>query len=83
MLNVRLAGCHLYGEIAVHLAVAGNVLDGVFLCCPFSDEMSWMKSWTLLSQFLRVFLPTLPHHFKKIIKIILRYKKIGYNIDVL
>ena len=34
--------------IAVHLAVAGNVFDGVFL-----DEI-----WDL-SQFLRVFLPTL------------------------
>ena len=22
-------------EIAVHLAVAGGVYDGVFLCCPF------------------------------------------------
>ena len=27
MLNVRLAGDHL--------AVAGDVYDGVFLCCPF------------------------------------------------
>ena len=22
--------------VAVHLAVAGDVCDGVFLCCPFS-----------------------------------------------
>ena len=36
MLIVRLAGDHLYLEIAVHLAVAGDVFDGVFLCCPFS-----------------------------------------------
>ena len=34
MLNVRLAG-----EIAVHLAVAGDVFDGVFMCCPFSHEV--------------------------------------------
>ena len=27
-------------ELAVHLAVAGDVLDGVFLCCTFSHEMS-------------------------------------------
>ena len=27
-------------EIAVHLAVACDVFDGVFLCCPFSHEMS-------------------------------------------
>ena len=25
-------------EIAVHLAVAGRVYDGVFLCCPFSPR---------------------------------------------
>ena len=41
----------------IHLAVAGDVFDGVFFCCPFSHEMSWMKSGTELSQFLRVFLP--------------------------
>ena len=35
MLNVRLAGGHLYGKAAVHLAVAGGVFDCVFLCCPF------------------------------------------------
>ena len=31
-------------EIAVHLTVAGDVSDGVFLCCPFSNEMSWLRS---------------------------------------
>ena len=46
MLNVRLAGDHLNVEIAVQLAVAGDVFDGVFLCCPFSHEMSWMRSGT-------------------------------------
>ena len=40
MLNVRLAGDR---EIAVHLAVAGDVFDCVFLCCPFSHEMSSMS----------------------------------------
>ena len=34
MFNVRLAGG--VWETAVHLAVAGGVFDGVFLCCPFS-----------------------------------------------
>ena len=43
--NYRIAGDHLYG-IAVHLAVAGDVFDGVFLCCPFSHEMSRMRSET-------------------------------------
>ena len=33
-------------EIAVHLAVADCVYDGIFLCCPFSHEMSWMGTWT-------------------------------------
>ena len=36
MFNVRLAGGHLYGETAVHLAVAGGVFDRVFSCSPFS-----------------------------------------------
>ena len=48
MFNVKLAGMgiyiYIYGngdiapvwETAVHLAVAGGVFDGVFLCCPFS-----------------------------------------------
>ena len=38
--------------------VAGDVVDGVFLCCPFSHEMSWMRHGTELSQFQTVFLPT-------------------------
>ena len=33
-------------EIAVHLAVACDVFDGDFLCCPVSPEMSWMRSVT-------------------------------------
>ena len=33
-------------EAAVHLAVAGGVFDGVFLYCPFSHEMSWMRIGT-------------------------------------
>ena len=43
MLNVRLAGDHLYGKL---LAVAGDDFGGVFLCCPFSHEISWMRSET-------------------------------------
>ena len=40
-------------------AVAGDVFNGVSLCCPFfPHEMSWMRSGTLLNQFLRIFLPT-------------------------
>ena len=45
-------------EIAVHLAVAGCVYDGVFLCFFFPrDVLDGILD--LLSQFLRVFLPTL------------------------
>ena len=43
MLNVRLDCSH--SEIAVHLAVVGDVFDGVSLGCPFSHEM-WMRSGT-------------------------------------
>ena len=46
MLNVRLADDHLFGKLLFHLAVAGDVFDGVFLCCPFSLEISWMRSGT-------------------------------------
>ena len=46
-------------EIAAHLAVAVDVFDGVLFCAVlFSHEMSWMRSGTELSQFLRLFLPT-------------------------
>ena len=48
----------MWCSVTGHLAVAGVVFDGVFLCCPFSHEMSWMRSGTYLSQFLRVYLPT-------------------------
>ena len=37
MLNVRLAGDHLW-EIPVYLAVAGDVYDGVFLSCLFPSR---------------------------------------------
>ena len=39
----------------INLAVAGDVFDGVFLCCPFSHEKSWMNTGTELSQFLWAF----------------------------
>ena len=43
-LNIRLADDHVW-KIAIHLAVAGGVNDGVFLCCPFYQEMSWLVGW--------------------------------------
>ena len=57
MFNVRLAGVC---EMAVHLAV----LDGVSFCAVFfSHEMSWMKSGTELSRFLRIF----PIYFYRVV----------------
>ena len=41
-------------EIAVLLAVAGDVFDGIYVCCLFFHEMSWMRFLNELSQFLRV-----------------------------
>ena len=47
MLNVRLAGDHVYEKkLFTWLSVAGDVFDGVFLYCPFSHGMSWMRSGT-------------------------------------
>ena len=34
----------LVWEIDVHLAVACGVYGSVFWCCPFSHEVSWMRS---------------------------------------
>ena len=46
--------------MAVHLAVAGDVFDGVLFCAVlFPHEMSWMRYGTELSQSLRMFLSTL------------------------
>ena len=49
MLNVRLAGVHLsVWEIAVHLAVASDIFDGVFLCCPFFPRDVLDEIWDLI-----------------------------------
>ena len=47
------------GNCCSPMAVAGDVFDGVFLCCVLSHQMSWVRSGTELGQFLRIFLPTL------------------------
>ena len=44
MLDVRLAGDHLYGKLLFTLTIVGDVFGCVFLCCSFSHDMSWM-SW--------------------------------------
>ena len=35
-------------EIAVHLAVAGVVFDGVYLCCPFLPRDVLDEIWDLI-----------------------------------
>ena len=42
--------------MAIHLAVVGDVSDGVLFCAVL--EMSCMRSGTELSQLLRIFVPT-------------------------
>ena len=44
--------------MAGHLAVTDDVFDGVLFCAVLFPTMSWMRSGTELSQFLRIFLPT-------------------------
>ena len=44
LVTSRLPRLFMVIHVAVHLAVACDVYDGVFLCCPFSHEMSWMRS---------------------------------------
>ena len=34
--------------MTVHLAVAGDVFDGVFLCCPFSPRDILDEIWDLI-----------------------------------
>ena len=45
--------------MAVRLAVACDVFDGSYFVLSFSHEISWIRSGTEMSQFLRIFLPTL------------------------
>ena len=41
MLNIRLANwwSSFVWEIAIQLAFAGDVFDGIFLCCPFPTDV--------------------------------------------
>ena len=45
--------------IAVHLAVACDVYDGVFLCCPFPPRDVLDEILSLIESVSEVFLPTL------------------------
>ena len=50
--------------MAVHMAVAGDVFDGVLFCAVLFPEMSWMRSGIELSQSLKIFLPTFKYSEK-------------------
>ena len=43
-------------ETAVHLAVAGGVFDGVFLCCPFFQLDVLDETWDLIESVSEGFL---------------------------
>ena len=62
MFNVRLAAGHLYGKwLFTWLSLVISLRVSNFVLSFFSHEMSWVRSGTELSLFLRIFLPTLPH----------------------
>ena len=57
MLPVRLAGDHQYGKLLfIWLSLVMSLMVPFVLY--FSNGMSWMRSWTELSQFLTIFLPS-------------------------
>ena len=59
MFNVRLAVDQLYGKsLFTWLSLLMSLMVSYFVL-SFSHEMSWMRSGTELSQFLRLFLPPL------------------------
>ena len=54
MFNVRLAGDHLYGKMLfTWLSLVMSLMRSFCAVFFFSHEMSWMRSLTELSQFLR------------------------------
>ena len=59
MFNVRIVGDQLNGKWFFTWLSLVVSLWFLILCCLFSREMSWMRTWTELSQFLRLFLLTL------------------------
>ena len=61
MVVVRLAGDHLYKKLLFPWLSLVMSLMASFCAVLFSHEMSWMRSGTYLSQFLRDFLLTLTY----------------------
>ena len=59
-------------HLAINLAVAGDVFDGVlFYAVFFSHEMSWTTSGTESSQFLRIVLPAVTFYLGKLFRLAL------------
>ena len=55
MCSVRLAGDQLYGErLLTWLSLVMSLMVSYFVLSLFPHEMSWMRSGTILSQFLRI-----------------------------
>ena len=60
MLNVRLAGGHLYGkQLFTWLSLMVGVFDVVFLCCLFFLLDVLDEIWDVIESVLRDFLSTL------------------------
>ena len=59
MFNFRLADDYLYGKwLFTWLSLVMSLMVFYFVFSFFAYDMSWMRSETELSQFLRLFLPT-------------------------
>ena len=82
MLSVRLAVDHQYGKLLLTWLSLVMSLMGPF-CSVFSLEMSWMRSGTELSTFLRVFLPTLGQCHQEIHQGLLHFHTCEYALELL
>ena len=58
ILNVSLANDHLYGKLLFTRLSLMSFLMVSFCAVHVPTKMFWVRCWTVLSQFLRVFLPT-------------------------
>ena len=59
MFNVGLAGVHPYAKwLFTWLSLVMSFMVSYLVLSFFFNEMSWVRSGTELSQFVRIFLPT-------------------------
>ena len=75
MFHARLAGDHLMAKwLFTWLSLVMSLVVSCFVLPFFTNEMSWMRSWTELSQVLRIFPTSLPDFHSYIIYVqILKY----------